>query len=123
MEKRGSLKFEDIGEIIASPTQKRASQPLAECTPIDTDTLDGLVKRMKDVAESNESLLLLLDTEKNQYLFLSRDLRKLIATTESVRTKISIIEMIAPRLRDPAEDRVFFLSCFKYSEEKEKVTV
>jgi hypothetical protein len=121
MEKRKSLKYDELIDVVKSPTQRIRVAVLAECTQIDRSSLASLVKQMKDIAESNEALLELLDTEKNQYLFYSCDLRKLIFTTESVRTKLAIIDMIAPRLSDPAEDRAFFVDCFRFCEEKEKV--
>lgn len=52
------------------------------------------------------------------YKFCSDDLAKLIEVTPSVRTKLTIISNIAPRLSDPHARLSYFTGLFRYSEEK-----
>ena len=62
-----------------------------------------------------------MDKDKSGYLFSSEDLFQLIDITESVKTRLSIIEMIGPRLVDPKSRANDFIGMFRYSEEKKQV--
>ena len=69
----------------------------------------------------NEEILRRLDETKGPYLFTSDDLSKLIEVTTSIRTKISIIGQIGPRLVDPKSKTTYFTGLFRYAEEKSAV--
>jgi hypothetical protein len=59
-----------------------------------------------------------LDDAKAPYLFTSDDLSKLIEVTTSIRTKISIMGQVGPRLVDPKSKTAYFTGLFRYAEEK-----
>lgn len=71
----------------------------------------------------NEDRLNLLDVEKIPYLFSSSHLAELLEITPSVKTRLSMILMLGPRLTDPKAKVDYFLNLFRFSEEKEKVQV
>lgn len=58
---------------------------------------------------------------KLPYLFTSDQLIDLISTVQSVKTKVSVVTLIGPRLVDPTARHNELLDLFRFSEEKEKV--
>jgi hypothetical protein len=70
---------------------------------------------------SNEAILWELDDQKTPYLFTSEALLKLLEVTTSVKTKITMIAMLGPRLVDPKSKMTTFLDIFRYAEEKARV--
>lgn len=68
--------------------------------------------------ENNEEFLEFLDQSKTPYLFNSKSLLQIVNTTLSVKTKITIIQMIAPRLIDPKVMNDDFIELFRYADEK-----
>ena len=63
---------------------------LSDCHRIEEEELDCLVQLMKEVREENNEVLTILEEEKTPYLFSSADLARLVATTESLRTKLNM---------------------------------
>lgn len=55
------------------------------------------------------------------FLFSSVQLTTILDITPSVKTRLAIIVMLGPRLIDPRTKVDYFLSLFRFSEEKEKV--
>jgi len=74
-----------------------------------------------DFFRDKEVLLEILEVEKKPYLFSSAVLLKLLESTSSSKTKISIISLISPRLVDPQDMLDQFLSIFRFVEEKNQV--
>ena len=69
----------------------------------------------------NDLRLQYLEDEKTPYLFSSSQLVEILDITPSVKTRISMIQIIGPRLIDPRSKVDHFLGLFRFSEEKEKV--
>jgi hypothetical protein len=65
--------------------------------------------------------LRILEVAKIPFLFHSEDLAKMVDTTLSVRTRISMMATIGPRLVDPKAKTDYFLGLFRYAEEKSQV--
>jgi len=69
----------------------------------------------------NEDRLSVLEKEKVPFLFSSSHLAEFLEITPSVKTRLSMILMLGPRLTDPRAKVDYFLDLFRFSEEKEKV--
>ena len=69
----------------------------------------------------NVDRLAFLEHEKTPWLFTSQNLKDLTEITPSVKTRLSMIALIGPRLLDPRAKIDYFLGLFRFSEEKEKV--
>lgn len=69
----------------------------------------------------NDLRLQYLEDEKTPYLFSSSQLIEILDITPSVKTRISMIQILGPRLIDPRSKVDHFLGLFRFSEEKEKV--
>jgi hypothetical protein len=67
---------------------------------------------------NNEKRLEILEIRKTDYLFSSEDLLKVLDVTPSVKTKISMIAYIGPRLIDPKTKSDYLIASFRFSEEK-----
>ena len=93
---------------------------IASAVCINSITFQQLISRLT-LAESNEERLSILEQEKSQYLFTSTQLIALVEITPSIKTRLSIITMIGPRLTDPRAKVNEFMGMFRYSEEKERV--
>lgn len=59
-----------------------------------------------------------MDRLKNPFLFHSDDLLQILALVEPSKTKISILQMIVPRLIDPRNSIDQATAMFRYAEEK-----
>lgn len=70
---------------------------------------------------NNEALLQYLESEKVPYLFSSKQLIQILSLTSSVKTRLAIIDHIAPRLTDPRVEYDNLVGLFRYSEEKSHV--
>lgn len=62
-----------------------------------------------------------MEKDKVPYLFCSDDLLKLIQVTTSIKTKLAIINLIAPRLTDPRVKMEHMIGLFRYADEKTSV--
>ena len=69
----------------------------------------------------NEAKLEQLEEMKQPYTFTSADLAKIVEVTPSLKTRISIIRAIAPRLVDPASKIAHFTGLFRFQEDKHTV--
>ena len=94
---------------------------LANCKQITKSDFDELMGKVLKNNEVNEKLLELLENEKGPYLFSSDNLKKIIDTITSMKTKLAIILMLAPRLTDPRSKMDEFINIFRYADDKTKV--
>jgi hypothetical protein len=94
---------------------------LANCKQITKSEFDELMGKVLKNCEVNEKLLELLENEKTPYLFSSDNLKKIIDTITSMKTKLAIILMLAPRLTDPRSKMDEFINIFRYADDKTKV--
>ena len=77
--------------------------------------------KFADNYRMNDLRLQYLEDEKTPYLFSSSQLIEILDITPSVKTRISMIQILGPRLIDPRSKVDHFLGLFRFSEEKEKV--
>lgn len=76
------------------------TENLVDANPITSDQLKDL-KTTLLATEDNEERLHILEEHKVPYLFCSENMIELMEITPSVKTKISIVNLIGPRLTDP----------------------
>lgn len=69
----------------------------------------------------NDAILMELDVAKVPYLFTSENLLRLVEVTTSLRTQLTIIAMIGPRLVDPRAKTAELLGLFRFADQKAKV--
>lgn len=69
----------------------------------------------------NEDRLILLETLKEPYLFTSSNLEKIVNITVSLKTRMSMIGLIGPRLTDPNAKITIFTDMYRFSEDKKSV--
>ncbi len=62
-----------------------------------------------------------MEVSKTPYLFTSESLVHLVDITTSIKTKIAIIVAVGPRLTDPRAKIEYFVSLFRFAEEKQIV--
>jgi hypothetical protein len=93
---------------------------LSDCVMIPDDVNKKLFKKLQ-AQEQNIDVLTILEEEKVPYLFTSEKLLLLVSCTESLKTKITMIRMIAPRLTDPKAKMDDFLGLFRFSEQKKAI--
>jgi hypothetical protein len=84
-------------------------------------SLDILFISCRCFTRNNEDLLKFIEETIPPYLFHSDQLASLINVTTSIRTKISIIALIGPRLTDPKAKIPYFTGLFRYVDEKSAV--
>ena len=84
-------------------------------------THDILAPIITNIDRVNDVRLQYLEDEKTPYLFSSSQLAEILDITPSVKTRLSMIQIIGPRLTDPRSKVDHFLGLFRFSEEKEKV--
>lgn len=70
---------------------------------------------------NNETILNTLESEKLPYLISSDSLVKLLTCTTSVKTRLTMILNVAPRLSDPRAKMSTFTDMFRFSEEKTQI--
>eukprot|EP01040_Poterioochromonas_malhamensis_P005516 gene5516-5925_t len=87
-------------------------------TPV--ETLD-LITRLRVLQSEASRFLEFLDNYKNPYLFHSDDLLQMLALVESSKTKLSILNMIVPRLIDPKGSIDQVTAMFRFADEKSQV--
>ena len=104
----------------AVPNASSKVGQLAGAVPITDAQWKALFARLTE-CNDNEERLALLDREKMSYLFTSEHLWTMVNMTLSVKTRISMIQHVGPRLIDPRTKATQFVALFRYSEEKEKV--
>ena len=73
------------------------------------------------VYRENDERLILLETLKEPYLFTSSNLEKIVNITVSLKTRMSMIGLIGPRLTDPNAKISIFTDMFRFSEDKKSV--
>ena len=118
VQRKSLVKYEAIDyEAIANVTVEN----IADAVPITGEQLNNLIAEMSKVSDENEKVISILEKEKTPFLFCSKDLRALIELTESSKTKMAMIQIIATRLTDPLEAKEELNNIFKYAEDKEKV--
>ena len=103
----------------ASPTKKLGDN-LSGCVLISEIQWNGLLDRLK-ACENNDDRLAILDREKVPFLFSSAQLMTMLDITLSVKTRLTMITQIGPRLTDPKAKSSQLIALFRYSEEKERV--
>ena len=103
----------------ASPTKKLGDN-LSGCVLISEIQWNGLLDRLK-ACENNDDRLAILDREKVPFLFSSAQLMTMLDITLSVKTRLTMITQIGPRLTDPKAKSSQLIGLFRYSEEKERV--
>jgi len=96
------------------------AENLNDAKLISEEELNQLFNRLSMI-EENEERLDILEYEKLPFLFSSDHLAKLIDITPSIKTKISIITMVGPRLVDPRSKMEYFVGLFRFAEEKSAV--
>lgn len=74
-----------------------------------------------DIYRENNAILLELDEAKVPYLFTSENLLRLTEVTTSLRTQLTIIAMIGPRLIDPRGKTTELLDLFRFADQRAKV--
>ena len=74
-----------------------------------------------DNYRENEERLILLEILKEPYLFTSSNLEKIVTITVSLKTRMSMIGLIGPRLTDPNSKITIFTDMFRFSEDKKSV--
>ena len=62
-----------------------------------------------------------METLKEPYLFTSSNLEKIVNITVSLKTRMSMIGLIGPRLTDPNAKISIFTDMFRFSEDKKSV--
>lgn len=70
---------------------------------------------------NNQGILDILEAEKQPYLFQSAQLVQMVNVTASVKTRLAMILMIAPRLVDPRAQYDTLVGLFRFSEEKAQI--
>merc|ERR1719329_485890 len=111
----------DIPALLEKKERSLRVENLHHCTQITPDQLKELTKKMSTVEEDNSKLLEIIEHEKMAYIFSSADLLKVLNTTESVKTRLKIIQEVAPRLSDPRSKMGEIQGLFRFSEEKSLV--
>ena len=71
--------------------------------------------------DDNSERLERLEAEKIPYTFSCENLLELISFTNSIKTKIAVIEMICPRVIDPNAKKAEILEKFQYAADKQRV--
>jgi hypothetical protein len=69
----------------------------------------------------NADVLNFVESSKGEYTYTSLDLLALLKSITSVKTRMSIIELIVPRLVDPKSCQGEILELFRFVNDKEKV--
>jgi hypothetical protein len=70
---------------------------------------------------NNEVVLNYVESSKVDYTYSSADLLSILNSITSLKTKMSIIEHIAPRLTDPKRYQTEIMEMFRFVQDKEKV--
>jgi hypothetical protein len=76
-------------------------ESLAGCEAITDDGVKKIIATLKKL-DDNESRLAKLETEKNPFTFNSANVLAIMGVTNSIKTKLAIIQMLSQRLMDPA---------------------
>lgn len=68
--------------------------------------------------DDNAAVLEHLDSEKTAFLFSCDNLLAMMELTTSIKTKLSMVTMIAPRITDPRAKSTEIANCFRFVNEK-----
>lgn len=93
---------------------------LTDAKLITSDEMRDFLQQFRDQEDNMARIQYLIDN-KLPHLFTSDQLIDLISTVQSVKTKVSVVTLIGPRLVDPTARHSELLDLFRFSEEKEKV--
>jgi len=104
----------------AGEAEKIKAESLTNCVKITPEQVKELIKRYKQL-EDNEARLAALEKDKLPHTFMSQNVLDIMGMTNSVKTKIAVLQMLAPRLLDPNAKLNAFQEVFSYATEKEKV--
>lgn len=97
------------------------TENLSDAKAITDEQLQKILDLLEPL-EENEERLDLLEEEKSPFLFSSDDLIRMVnEITPSVKTRIGIISIIAPRLTDPRAKMQDIVAMFRFSDEKSQV--
>lgn len=88
------------GAPASAPPTKRVSTSTANASPITGSVLASLEAELK-AKENNEHRLEHLEAVKGNYLFSVKQIVLLMNMTPSIKTKMGVVEMLAPRCIDP----------------------
>ena len=69
----------------------------------------------------NQAVISIIETKKEPYLFSTKQLISIVESITSVKTRITLVGEIGPRLIDPKEHADELLSLFRFADEKEKI--
>lgn len=106
-----------------SALQKKYSSKIEVITgavPISSEELNEFVKILK-IFESNEDVINFVEQRKAPYLFSTKDITTILNIVSSIRTKITIILLLSPRLTDPSVALDSLIKLFRYSDEKKVI--
>lgn len=112
-----------ISETETSDGSRRSETTLDQMSEIilmPQELFDRLISIMTS-AQENEQKCRILEREKKSYLFSSNHLFQILDLTPSVKTRISMILILAPRLTDPKSNSLKLLDMFRFSEDKQQV--
>lgn len=90
---------------------------LSDTRQISIAELKQLCDRLQ-VLGDNQAILDTLETEKQPFMFTCTDLIRLLNVTTSIKTKLAIVNGIAPRLSDPKAGLEQVTNLFRFAEEK-----
>lgn len=96
-------------------------ESLTDAKQISASEFEKFLKQINNI-EDNAELLLNIELLKLPYLFASTNLLKILEVTPSVKTRLSIISAIGPRLSDPTAKSDELVGLFRYSHDQASVT-
>eukprot|EP00603_Paraphysomonas_imperforata_P006357 CAMPEP_0114420262 /NCGR_PEP_ID=MMETSP0103-20121206/4466_1 /TAXON_ID=37642 ORGANISM="Paraphysomonas imperforata, Strain PA2" /NCGR_SAMPLE_ID=MMETSP0103 /ASSEMBLY_ACC=CAM_ASM_000201 /LENGTH=179 /DNA_ID=CAMNT_0001588735 /DNA_START=49 /DNA_END=585 /DNA_ORIENTATION=- len=105
------------GTGLEAPTE---FESLADTVKIERLDFDNIVSTLEG-EDNNDMRIKTLHIMKTPYLFTSEQLITILHITPSVKTRITFIEEIGPRLTDPKAKSAQIIEMFRYSDEKRQV--
>jgi hypothetical protein len=93
---------------------------LSDSRAVTAPELKTICDRLQSLGD-NQAILDSLENEIEPFLFTCADLIKLLHVTTSIKTKLSIVSTVCPRLSDPKAGFEQLTNLFRYAEEKEIV--
>lgn len=92
----------------------------SDARPISDTELGELTTKLK-AFEDNADVINHIDAVKVSFLFTSADLIAILDCVTSLKTKLVIIESLAPRLTDPKKNQTELIEMFRFVTDREKV--
>ena len=94
------------------------AENLSDAKPITEEELNELIDTLKAIT-SNEERIFHVEDVKDPFLFSSADLLRIVeGVTPSVKTRVSFISLLGPRLTNPREEMDTLVGLFRFAEEK-----